>query len=162
QRFAIVTFEGISFSENKYSALLQEHSTIRIDCVMCCNNRKEQQVVLVGGGEELTSSHLRELCEAVIEKVTVTTAPCTLAVGISSIAQAQAAASLPQLIAESARAVRVSATETISKLQDAVWRIKRYVESEIHEDLRSEEHTSELQSRENLVCRLLLEKKKKT
>src|SRR5690606_40370810 len=29
------------------------------------------------------------------------------------------------------------------------------------ERLRSEEHTSELQSRENLVCRLLLEKKKK-
>src|SRR5690606_41630575 len=28
--------------------------------------------------------------------------------------------------------------------------------------LRSEEHTSELQSRENLVCRLLLEKKIKT
>src|SRR5690606_33481934 len=34
----------------------------------------------------------------------------------------------------------------------------RYVGSRI---LRSEEHTSELQSRENLVCRLLLEKKKK-
>src|SRR5690606_39572535 len=30
-----------------------------------------------------------------------------------------------------------------------------------HVTLRSEEHTSELQSRENLVCRLLLEKKKK-
>src|SRR5690606_8740029 len=28
------------------------------------------------------------------------------------------------------------------------------------DDYRSEEHTSELQSRENLVCRLLLEKKK--
>src|SRR5690606_39729613 len=28
-------------------------------------------------------------------------------------------------------------------------------------DMRSEEHTSELQSRENLVCRLLLEKKNK-
>src|SRR2546427_8454245 len=28
--------------------------------------------------------------------------------------------------------------------------------------LRSEEHTSELQSQSNLVCRLLLEKKKKT
>src|SRR5690606_40927835 len=27
---------------------------------------------------------------------------------------------------------------------------------------RSEEHTSELQSRENIVCRLLLEKKKKS
>src|SRR2546427_6570521 len=30
-----------------------------------------------------------------------------------------------------------------------------------HGDLRSEEHTSELQSQSNLVCRLLLEKKKK-
>src|SRR2546427_5853345 len=30
------------------------------------------------------------------------------------------------------------------------------------EDGRSEEHTSELQSQSNLVCRLLLEKKKKT
>src|SRR5690606_41818834 len=34
-------------------------------------------------------------------------------------------------------------------------------ESELIAELRSEEHTSELQSRENLVCRLLLEKKKK-
>src|SRR3712207_7316325 len=31
-----------------------------------------------------------------------------------------------------------------------------------HYVLRSEEHTSELQSRQYLVCRLLLEKKKKT
>src|SRR5688572_31083881 len=30
------------------------------------------------------------------------------------------------------------------------------------EELRSEEHTSELQSQSNLVCRLLLEKKKTT
>src|SRR2546430_8927188 len=30
------------------------------------------------------------------------------------------------------------------------------------EAVRSEEHTSELQSQSNLVCRLLLEKKKKT
>src|SRR2546421_4118809 len=30
------------------------------------------------------------------------------------------------------------------------------------ESIRSEEHTSELQSRSDLVCRLLLEKKKKT
>src|SRR5690606_40478644 len=35
------------------------------------------------------------------------------------------------------------------------------VESERALELRSEEHTSELQSRENLVCRLLLEKKKR-
>src|SRR5690606_41727140 len=32
--------------------------------------------------------------------------------------------------------------------------------AEKHNVKRSEEHTSELQSRENLVCRLLLEKKK--
>src|SRR5688572_32665282 len=32
---------------------------------------------------------------------------------------------------------------------------------ELPEDPRSEEHTSELQSQSNLVCRLLLEKKKK-
>src|SRR2546430_12293229 len=31
----------------------------------------------------------------------------------------------------------------------------------VTDDLRSEEHTSELQSQSNLVCRLLLEKKKK-
>src|SRR5690606_3194 len=33
--------------------------------------------------------------------------------------------------------------------------------NEVQDAIRSEEHTSELQSRENLVCRLLLEKKKK-
>src|SRR5690606_40574407 len=37
----------------------------------------------------------------------------------------------------------------------------RFVERKfLNKGLRSEEHTSELQSRENLVCRLLLEKKK--
>src|SRR5436309_13226004 len=38
-------------------------------------------------------------------------------------------------------------------------RVSRRAPSET--SARSEEHTSELQSRENLVCRLLLEKKKK-
>src|SRR5438477_8774638 len=33
---------------------------------------------------------------------------------------------------------------------------------DVHPDARSEEHTSELQSHVNLVCRLLLEKKKKS
>src|SRR2546430_9343504 len=33
--------------------------------------------------------------------------------------------------------------------------------AECVQDVRSEEHTSELQSQSNLVCRLLLEKKKK-
>src|SRR5436309_10410039 len=39
--------------------------------------------------------------------------------------------------------------------------LKPTMESVALTDRRSEEHTSELQSRENLVCRLLLEKKKK-
>src|SRR5690606_18067353 len=34
-----------------------------------------------------------------------------------------------------------------------------HIRTEVAADRRSEEHTSELQSRENLVCRLLLEKK---
>src|SRR5947207_6263522 len=36
-----------------------------------------------------------------------------------------------------------------------LWRVRR------HDAFRSEEHTSELQSHSDLVCRLLLEKKKK-
>src|SRR2546430_7024559 len=39
-------------------------------------------------------------------------------------------------------------------------RIERHVVEEDLVELRSEEHTSELQSQSNLVCRLLLEKKK--
>src|SRR5690606_41678595 len=38
---------------------------------------------------------------------------------------------------------------------------RRLAAAGIETQSRSEEHTSELQSRENLVCRLLLEKKKK-
>src|SRR5256886_10017284 len=45
------------------------------------------------------------------------------------------------------------------------WRTRRAQDyrkvNGIPDDLRSEEHTSELQSQSNLVCRLLLEKKKK-
>src|SRR3989442_3235497 len=38
----------------------------------------------------------------------------------------------------------------------------RHPHAEVEREDRSEEHTSELQSRPHLVCRLLLEKKKKT
>src|SRR5256886_4768028 len=49
------------------------------------------------------------------------------------------------------RAVRFQAAESRT---DA-----RHVSDAVRRDLRSEEHTSELQSQSNLVCRLLLEKK---
>src|SRR3712207_7852531 len=39
--------------------------------------------------------------------------------------------------------------------------VRAYAKQETIEPVRSEEHTSELQSRQYLVCRLLLEKKKK-
>src|SRR2546422_6987367 len=41
-------------------------------------------------------------------------------------------------------------------------RLKGVTDPERKRKIRSEEHTSELQSRLHLVCRLLLEKKKKT
>src|SRR5690606_25610969 len=49
----------------------------------------------------------------------------------------------------------------LSKKEEVKEKATQIVEDIILDALRSEEHTSELQSRENLVCRLLLEKKKK-
>src|SRR5690349_23999927 len=49
--------------------------------------------------------------------------------------------------------------ELIDTLQEQSNGHSRY---QPHSPARSEEHTSELQSRRDLVCRLLLEKKKKT
>src|SRR5690606_39940854 len=55
---------------------------------------------------------------------------------------------------------------TVQVLKKQIWpKIRKLLpEAELHiygaYASRSEEHTSELQSRENLVCRLLLEKKK--
>src|SRR5690606_11409057 len=46
-------------------------------------------------------------------------------------------------------------------LKDTSSTMPNAIVTDIDETIRSEEHTSELQSRENLVCRLLLEKKKK-
>src|SRR3989475_9526487 len=40
-------------------------------------------------------------------------------------------------------------------------RVRRIADDGFQDQVRSEEHTSELQSQSNLVCRLLLEKKKK-
>src|SRR5690606_12112255 len=50
---------------------------------------------------------------------------------------------------------------TSDKSGGSGWRQKKAMEDvSVRIPARSEEHTSELQSRENLVCRLLLEKKK--
>src|SRR5436309_10913584 len=58
----------------------------------------------------------------------------------------------------------VAPTENLRFLRFAVFSRNRFRHRNLRKDFfmrrRSEEHTSELQSRENLVCRLLLEKKK--
>src|SRR5690606_40246534 len=51
-------------------------------------------------------------------------------------------------------AIEIGGVGVAEELRDAADGLRLVVEE------RSEEHTSELQSRENLVCRLLLEKKK--
>src|SRR3712207_7403374 len=49
-------------------------------------------------------------------------------------------------------------TASTSKLRQILYELE-HMPAKIEETLRSEEHTSELQSRQYLVCRLLLEKK---
>src|SRR5690606_41564006 len=59
--------------------------------------------------------------------------------------------------------LQMVAAELNTKTQDGESASPKYTKEEIDHILmmvRSEEHTSELQSREDLVCRLLLEKKK--
>src|SRR2546422_4088323 len=59
---------------------------------------------------------------------------------------------------------RVDHHDVLRGLNDLEWRghiVGARYTRQITFDLRSEEHTSELQSRLHLVCRLLLEKKKK-
>src|SRR5438067_7460201 len=63
------------------------------------------------------------------------------------------------LIDEARTPLIISGPATISTHQYDKW--KPLIEQLVAGPLRSEEHTSELQSRFDLVCRLLLEKKKK-
>src|SRR2546430_7202451 len=48
-----------------------------------------------------------------------------------------------------------------SRTRESYWALAKDGDQAISPMSRSEEHTSELQSQSNLVCRLLLEKKKK-
>src|SRR2546422_2925443 len=81
-----------------------------------------------------------------------------------------AAAAFPMIWIKDAHAQWNSQPEKGAKLRVLRW--SRFVQGDIDQYMknvqaftakyRSEEHTSELQSRLHLVCRLLLEKKKKT
>src|SRR3712207_7143056 len=76
---------------------------------------------------------------------------------------------LPIYVVGGDRAVALGAQQVLEEdLQregqagDVVLRLQRVEAEDVERAVRSEEHTSELQSRQYLVCRLLLEKKKKT
>src|SRR2546422_4749000 len=58
-----------------------------------------------------------------------------------------------------ARADNADVAEQVVLLR--IYLLERRLPHRLFADIRSEEHTSELQSRLHLVCRLLLEKKKK-
>src|SRR5256886_7373136 len=60
-------------------------------------------------------------------------------------------------IAAAVRTLRDAGIDNISL--DLIFALPTMLERDWARDLRSEEHTSELQSQSNLVCRLLLEKK---
>src|SRR5690606_41273325 len=61
-----------------------------------------------------------------------------------------------------ARSATTPSRDSCTRASAAAGRSGRRCTSSTTRWRRSEEHTSELQSRENLVCRLLLEKKNKT
>src|SRR5690606_42151510 len=60
------------------------------------------------------------------------------------------------------RMVEILARENTAALAKIMAEVPKLFTTPQYRPPRSEEHTSELQSRENLVCRLLLEKKNRT
>src|SRR3712207_8880497 len=76
------------------------------------------------------------------------------------------AIAMPGAVDRTASATSVQPVDAAPRSSVSVWctgppSLRRLVEVEqVAEEARSEEHTSELQSRQYLVCRLLLEKKK--
>src|SRR2546427_2978413 len=124
----------------------------------------------VGGNSETESPATRGPLEAVRYGVPVNTLPCVFEKNTSK-------RTLPPPPVHMSAAAAVAVTESTDDFPnpggrkncrdtvESVWGIPPSTLNDFTESLaerkRSEEHTSELQSQSNLVCRLLLEKKKK-
>src|SRR3989475_7812774 len=79
----------------------------------------------------------------------------------ANLQQAAANMASSQAAAVQAKANRDQADRALQRTKELRTQSPNLVSQEQLEQARSEEHTSELQSQSNLVCRLLLEKKKK-
>src|SRR5690606_30340841 len=133
-----------------------------------CNSRRLRECFMVFernwlGGKEQTgrAARISSLCAAGLRWATVSGTGIALSLGlVASMASAYLAGStlassrnfMPQ------KPLNLTTGRTVqSGKADRPVNVTRSVPPV---EARSEEHTSELQSRENLVCRLLLEKKK--
>src|SRR5690606_40049565 len=95
-------------------------------------------------------------------------APCTTRFPYTTLFRSRGACAITAgvIIGQPQPVTRISVSAKVARASSVVrsskgWRARISQLSPRRSTVRSEEHTSELQSRENLVCRLLLEKKKK-
>src|SRR5438874_9235168 len=79
----------------------------------------------------------------------------------TQIRSAERPATTPKSQPSIQSATKRSISSPIWSIFPAAPRPQAPIAEKVRTELRSEEHTSELQSRRDLVCRLLLEKKKK-
>src|SRR5258705_2749638 len=102
---------------------------------------------------------------AMTDPSTISIIECTTDSGWTTISISSGPKPNSQWASITSNPLFISVAESIVILDPMLhvgWRIaSETVASFISADLRSEEHTSELQSLRHLVCRLLLEKKKK-
>src|SRR5690606_41099033 len=86
-----------------------------------------------------------------------------VATGVEGVAPRDPADRQPRAAQRPVHLERLQAVRAATRMESALLPEQGTQEAAVGADEkdRSEEHTSELQSRENLVCRLLLEKKKK-
>src|SRR3712207_1957687 len=112
---------------------------------------QEQELSKINIGEEITGKVARITNDELILKLEVGF-DGVIPAGEVNLAKGQTLADVYKLDEE------VTGVITNVSYKDATVKISR-LKLEQQKDLRSEEHTSELQSRQYLVCRLLLEKK---
>src|SRR5690606_39930555 len=109
-----------------------------------------KRVCRLKGGDPMVFGRAGEELEALVEAGL----PFQIVPGVSAVEGCAAYAGIPLTLRNVSRALLITTGHENNDESSELASFKP------GQTLRSEEHTSELQSRENLVCRLLLEKKK--